>query len=101
MTESRARFSVIIFFAKRDSHDVHLYIEIHFIIRYNDFKACLKIQTHRRAIFEKAVSRQEKMEKQMELETQRLTIRDLLAEDAVPFAEMAADGSLKDVQGYQ
>lgn len=33
----------------------------------------------------------------MLIETRRLLIRDLKTEDVIPFAEMAADGSLKDV----
>ena len=33
----------------------------------------------------------------MLIETQRLVIRDLKTEDVVPFAEMAADGSLNDI----
>ena len=33
----------------------------------------------------------------MLIETQRLIIRDLKAEDEIPFASMAADGSLKDI----
>lgn len=33
----------------------------------------------------------------MLIETQRLVIRDLQTEDEVPFAEMAADGSLNDI----
>ena len=33
----------------------------------------------------------------MLIETQRLVIRDLQTEDVVPFAEMAADGSLNDI----
>ncbi len=32
----------------------------------------------------------------MQIETQRLLIRDVKAEDELPFVEMAADGSLND-----
>ena len=32
----------------------------------------------------------------MEIETQRLLIRDVKAEDEIPFVKMAADGSLND-----
>lgn len=33
----------------------------------------------------------------MLIDTQRLTIRDLKTEDEIPFAKMAADGSLNDI----